>query len=69
MATGRTNSSGFVVKTGSAKNPYLRPTSGYIALNPGGGNLSTQVPVYTAPSINYNEPIRATTSGTIVPVR
>jgi hypothetical protein len=68
MATGRTNSSGFVVKAGGGTNTYLRQTSGYVVSNTGQGNLSTQVPRYASGSLNYSEPQKSNKVGVIVPV-
>jgi hypothetical protein len=67
MATGRTGSSGYVVKASASQNPYLKQNSGFIVTNTG-GNLSSQVPRYAAASLNYSGPIKSTSTGLIVTV-
>jgi hypothetical protein len=67
MAAGRTGSSGYVVKTGTSSSDYVLNRSGFVTRNTG-GNLSTMVPSYAMPSLNYSGPIKSAPSGGIVQV-
>ena len=57
--------SGFVVSTGGGSNPYLKKTAGFIEQAPS-GNLSSQVPGYASPSLNYSTPKKSNLVGDVV---
>jgi len=61
----RKGNSGFVVSTGSGSNPYLKKTSGFSEPTPR-GNLSSQVPGYASPSLNYSTPKKSNLVGDVV---
>lgn len=61
----RTGTSGFVVKTGGGGNPYLKRNSGFTEPAPK-GNLSSQIPAYSSPSLDYSTPKKSNLVGDIV---
>jgi hypothetical protein len=61
----RKGTSGFVVSTGGGNSPYLKRTSGFIEQVPS-GNLSTVVPSYGSPSLNYSTPRKSNLVGDVV---
>lgn len=60
----RKGTSGYIVKTGSGSD-WVKKTSGFSEPTPS-GNLSSQIPGYSSPSLNYSQPKKTNLVGDVV---
>lgn len=61
---GRTSTSGYIVKAGSGSD-WVKKTSGFTEPAPK-GNLNTQIPGYSSPSIDYSQRKKTNLVGDVV---